>query len=289
MPDHLQQSCTHCSLPLPCLQALEPVQVSQEAASSIPPSSEIEPAGDRAPPPPPPAAQPGGALPGAMGALPPQHMAAMQQAMQALATGQHSTLLEQVSGKMGVSSDQLRQTAAAIAAGEGDTIPAEVVQRAMQLQWALRAGAVPPMGPAAAAAVPAGVPPGLLGGVHSGHTGMPPGAASHAAAVAAGAAAAGPSPAGHGMLAPGAAAPGAQAPTAGDSLLLDSEDQQGCLELYRRAYGRHLDVVYPPAYVAGASLALSSGLLPFWLALLAVPGCFVLGVQLILIKGVCTG
>ena len=111
------------------------------------------------------------------------------------------------------------------------------------------------------AAVPAGTPPGLLGGGAAG-----PGGGSEA------------------MQAPGGGAP-LLSPEDGDRLLLDGEDQQGYLELYRRAYGRHLDVAYPPAYVALASLALSSGAIPFWLAVLLVPACFVLGVNLVLVRG----
>lgn len=223
-------------------------------------------------------------MPGALGALPPQHAAAMQQAMRALASGQAPQLLEQVSGKMGLPPDQLRQTAAAIAAGEGEAIPAEVVQRAMQLQWALRNGAVPPMGLAAAAAVPPGAAPGLLGSVH----GMPPGAAGHAAAAAAAAGMpAGPQHAhahdhAHGHA---HAHDQLQPLPPGGLLLVEGEEQQGCFELYRRAYGRHLDAAFPPAYVAGAALAFSSGFLPFWLGLLLVPAGFVLGVQLLLVKG----
>lgn len=177
--------------------------------------------------PPPPAGFPG---------LPPQHAAMMQQAMAALATGHNEGLLDQVSAKMGVSAEQLRTTAAAIASGQDDAIPQEVVQRAMQLQWALRAGAVPPMGAAAAAAVPAGAEPGLLGqaavpsgGSHTSAALLPPGAGPLPAAAAAEAGAAG-------TLGPGA----------GSRLLLDGEEQQGCFELYRRAYGRHLDIAYPP-------------------------------------------
>lgn len=209
--------------------------------------------------------------------LPPQHAAAMQTAMAALASGQHPQLLEAVSGKMGLGPDQLRQTAAAIAAGESNAIPAEVVQQAMQLQWALRQGAVPPMGPAAAATVPPGLPPGLLG---NGMPGLPPGAAA--------AAAAGGMPGMPGLpgMLPGAAAPPATPPPApGSQLLLDGEEQQGCIELYRRAYGRHLDLVYPPAFVAAAALALSSGAVPFWAALLLLPLCFMLGLNFIVVKG----
>lgn len=212
---------------------------------------------------------------GPLGMLPPQHAAAMQTAMAALASGQHPQLLEAVSGKMGVAPDQLRQTAAAIAAGESNAIPAEVVQQAMQLQWALRQGALPPMGAAAAAAVPPGLPPGLLG---DGMPGVPAGAA--AAAAAAGSM--------HSMpgMPPGAAGPPAGAPpAAGGWLLLDGEEQQGCIELYRRAYGRHLDLVYPPIFLAAAALALSSGAVPFWAALLLLPLCFVLGLRFIVVAG----
>lgn len=125
----------------------------------------------------------------------------MQQAMAALASGQHVELLQQVSAKMGLQPAQLRQTAAAIAAGSDDAIPAEVVQRATQLQWAMRSGAVPPMGPAAAMAVPAGTAPGLLGG-------------------------------GGALQAPG----GGGAAPAGDEetallLIAEEEERDGCLEL----------------------------------------------------------
>lgn len=157
----------------------------------------------------------------------------MQQAMAALAAGEGP--LDQVSAKMGVSPEQLRATAAAIASGRDDAIPQEVVQRAMQLQWALRAGAVPPMGTAAAATVPGGVEPGLLGqpavlpgGPHAGAAMLPPGG--------------GPLPA----AAAEAGFAGVPGPAAGSRLVLDGEEQQGCFELYRRAYGRHLDAAYPP-------------------------------------------
>lgn len=174
----------------------------------------------QAAPPPPPAGFPG---------LPPQHAAMMQQAMAALATGHNEGLLDQVSAKMGVSAEQLRTTAAAIASGRDDAIPQEVVQRAMQLQWAVRSGAVPSMGAAAAAAVPAGAEAGLLG-----QLAVPPGG-THSI---------------DGMLPPGAgplpAAAAEAGPGAGGRLLLDGEEQQGCFELYRRAYGRHLDAAYPP-------------------------------------------
>ncbi len=234
----------------------------------------------------PPQQQQQAAAAGPLGMLPPQHAAAMQAAMAALASGQHPQLLEAVSGKMGVGPDQLRQTAAAIAAGESNAIPAEVVQQAMQLQWALRQGAVPPMGPAAAAAVPPGMPPGLLG---NGMPGLLPGPA----AAAAGAAAAGAAPAGGmpGMphmpgFPPGAGGPPASpTPAAGSRLVLDGEEQQGCIELYRRAYGRHLDLVYPPIFIAAAALALSSGAVPFWAALLLLPLCFILGLNFIMVKG----
>lgn len=186
----------------------------------------------------------------------------MQQAMQALASGQHPQLMEQVGAKMGLSPDQLRQTAAAIASGQDAAIPGEVVERAMQLQWAMRAGAMPPMGASAAAAVPQGMPPGLL---------PPGGGAAHAPPGAAAGPQCGDGTCGHDH---------------GGGLSLEGEEQQGCLELYRRAYGRHLDVVYPPTFVAGASLALASGALPFWAALLLAPLCFVLGVKFILIQGI---
>jgi hypothetical protein len=85
---------------------------------------------------------------------------------------------------------------------------------------------------------------------------------------------------------PGAAGPPASPPpTAGSQLLLDAEEQQGCIDLYRRAYGRHLDLVYPPAFVAAAALALSSGAVPFWVALLLLPLCFILGLNFIVVKG----
>jgi hypothetical protein len=131
----------------------------------------------------------------------------MQQAMAALASGQHGELLQQVSAKMGLPPDQLRQTAAAIAAGSDEAIPSEVVQRAMQLQWAMRSGAVPPMGPAAALAVPAGVAPGLLGA----------GGAGSASSA---------------LQAPG----GGGAAPAGDEetallLIAEEEERDGCLEL----------------------------------------------------------
>jgi hypothetical protein len=90
------------------------------------------------------------------------------------------------------------------------------------------------------------------------------------------------------MLPPGA---GGGAPAGGQQsgdeqcLLFDGEDQQGCFDLYRRAYGRHLDAAYPPLYVATVSLAFWSGLLPFWLALLLVPAGMVLGLHFILVKG----
>ncbi|EFN58648.1 hypothetical protein CHLNCDRAFT_140901 [Chlorella variabilis] len=222
-----------------------PSEASGEATDS-----EIMPAGEAAAPPPPPAP-----LPPGLAALPPQHAAAMQQAMQALASGQHPELLQQVSTKMGLTPDQLRQTAAAIGSGSDQGIPSEVVQRAMQLQWAMRGGALPPMGPAAASAVPPGMPPGLLGSLAAANGGGGGGM----------------------MLPPGASS--APAPSS-DVLLLDSEDQQGCFDLYRRAYGRHMDFIFPPVYVAAASLALWTRLLPFWLALLLVPLGFVLGVQL---------
>ncbi|KAL4457408.1 hypothetical protein ABPG75_012273 [Micractinium tetrahymenae] len=216
--------------------------------------------------PPPPAGFPG---------LPPQHAAMMQQAMAALATGHDEGLLDQVSTKMGVSAEQLRATAAAIASGQDDAIPQEVVQRAMQLQWALRAGAVPPMGAAAAAAVPGGAEPGLLGqpavlpggGPHGSAALLPPGAGLHPAAAAE------------------AGAAGPLAPATGSRLLLDGEEQQGCFELYRRAYGRHLDVAYPPVYVSAVTLAMWSGALPFWVALLVVPAGMILFMHLVLVKG----
>ena len=271
-------------VPLPQPQGLG---TTQPAARSAPQATEIEPAAEGAPLPPTAAAAAGAAAQrpeqqvqaaaGPLGMLPPQHAAAMQAAMAALASGQHPQLLEAVSGKMGLGPDQLRQTAAAIAAGESDAIPAEVVQQAMQLQWALRQGSVPPMGPAAAAAVPPGLPPGLLG---NGMPGLPPGAAA--------AAAAGGMPGMPGLpgMPPGAAAPPATPPPApGSQLLLDGEEQQGCIELYRRAYGRHLDLVYPPAFVAAAALALSSGAVPFWAALLLLPLCFMLGLNFIVVKG----
>ncbi|KAL4853541.1 Ankyrin-1 [Chlorella vulgaris] len=176
--------------------------------------------------------------------LPPQHAAALQQAMQALASGQHPQLLQQVSSKMGIQPAQLQQTAAAIAAGSDDAIPPDVVQRAMQMQWAMRNGAAAPSNAAAAAAAAAGMPPNAADGAQQGSS----------AADA-------------------------------EALLLDGEEQQGCFDLYRRAYGRHLDYIFPPVYVAFASLVLSSGLLPFWVALFLVPACMVLGVQLVLVKG----
>ena len=276
-------------VPLPQPQGLG---TTQQAAKSAPQGTEIEPAADGAPLPPMAGAAAAGAAAqrpqpqqaaaaGPLGMLPPQHAAAMQTAMAALASGQHPQLLEAVSGKMGLGPDQLRQTAAAIAAGESNAIPAEVVQQAMQLQWALRQGAVPPMGPAAAATVPPGLPPGLLG---NGMPGLPPGAAA--------AAAAGGMPGMPGLpgMLPGAAAPPATPPPApGSQLLLDGEEQQGCIELYRRAYGRHLDLVYPPAFVAAAALALSSGAVPFWAALLLLPLCFMLGLNFIVVKGAWCG
>ena len=234
--------------------ALQLREVPSEASGEAT-DSEIMPAGEAAAPPPPPAP-----LPPGLAALPPQHAAAMQQAMQALASGQHPELLQQVSTKMGLTPDQLRQTAAAIGSGSDQGIPSEVVQRAMQLQWAMRGGALPPMGPAAASAVPPGMPPGLLGSLAAANGGGGGGM----------------------MLPPGASS--APAPSS-DVLLLDSEDQQGCFDLYRRAYGRHMDFIFPPVYVAAASLALWTRLLPFWLALLLVPLGFVLGVQLVLVKG----
>jgi hypothetical protein len=176
--------------------------------------------------------------------LPPQHAAALQQAMQALASGQHPQLLQQVSSKMGIQAAQLQQTAAAIAAGSDDAIPPDVVQRAMQMQWAMRNGAAAPSNAAGAAATAAGMPPNAADGAQQGSS----------AADA-------------------------------EALLLDGEEQQGCFDLYRRAYGRHLDYIFPPVYVAFASLVLSSGLLPFWVALFLVPACMVLGVQLVLVKG----
>jgi hypothetical protein len=205
-------------------------------------------------------------MPAGLAGLPPQHAAAMHQAMAVLASGRHPELLQQVSAKMGLSADQLRQTAAAIGSGQDASIPAEVVQRATQLQWAMRSGgAVPPMGPAAASAVPPGMPPGLLGGGggsagSGGGSMLPPGAG-------------------------GGAPAGGQQPGGEEGLLFEGEDQQGCFDLYRRAYGRHLDAAYPPLYVATISLAFWSGLLPFWLALLLVPAGMVLGLHFILVKG----
>ncbi|PSC69063.1 S-acyltransferase 23 [Micractinium conductrix] len=191
----------------------------------------------------------------------------MQQALAALAAGDAPQLLQQVSAKMGLPAEQLQAAAAAMASGQPDGIPSDVMQRAVELQWALRYGRIPPIGAAAAAAVPPGMTPGLLGG-----PALPPGAAvPHA-------------PGGSAMLPPSGGG-GGEAHSSSGELSLGGEEQQGCFDLYRRAYGRHLDVAYPPAYLACASLALWSDILPFWLAALLLPAGMVLLVHLLLVKG----
>ena len=95
-----------------------------------------------------------------------------------------------------------------------------------------------------------------------------------------------PAPGGSAMLPPSGGG-GGEAHSSSGELSLDGEEQQGCFDLYRRAYGRHLDVAYPPAYLACASLALWSDILPFWLAALLLPAGMVLLVHLLLVKGEC--
>ena len=199
------------------------------------------------------------------GGLPPQHAQAMQQALAAMASGQNAQLLADVSAKMGLSPDELRQAAGAVVSGQGPTgMPPEVVQRAMKMQQQMKQQMHQQHQEEEALFGHGSAVDGSSGAM------LPPGG------EAAGAPAAVTTTASSGL---------ADEASSGWSVLVDEERAQGCVELYRRAYGRHLDVAYPPLYVAAASGALASGLLPLWLALLLLPAGFVLGTYLLLIKG----
>ncbi len=125
-------------------------------------------------------------------------------------------------------------------------MPGEVLQRATQLQWA--EGALPPMGRAAAATAANGADASAGGGSRG----------SRGSASAEAVAGVGP---------------------------LEGEEQQTCVDLYRRAYLVHCDIFYPPAFIAAAALVFGVGGITFWAGLLLLPLLFAVGAHLLLIKG----
>ena len=88
------------------------------------------------------------------------------------------------------------------------------------------------------------------------------------------------------MVAPGsttaAAAPHADGRECG---LLDEEEGQHWLTLYRGAYLKHADVYLGPAFTATAALLLWSGTMSFWVALWLLPLLFALAVKVLLVEG----
>ena len=169
----------------------------------------------------------------------------MQEAMNMLASGGDPEVMNHVSAKMGISPDQLQNTLQALQTGNMASVPQEVLEKAMTMQHAMRSNGM-----------------GMLGNMNA--------MAASASAMASK------------MAPPGAGFP--LPPPQDENLgLLDEEEAQDWLVMYRGAYLRHVDIVFGPVFVFLISLLFNSGLLPLWVALWLVPMLLMICVRVVLV------
>ncbi len=172
----------------------------------------------------------------------------MQDAMHMMLTNANPEALDQVSKKMGISTDQLTTTLKALQSGNMAGVPDEVVNRAMDMEHVMRSQME-------SNGNFLGLPPGSssIGG-GGGRSMLPPG---H----------------GHSFTDPSSSSGG----------LLDDEESQNWLVMYRGVYMRYADIVYGPVITTFAIVLFQSGLLSLGIALWLLPLLLVLGVKFILV------
>jgi hypothetical protein len=88
------------------------------------------------------------------------------------------------------------------------------------------------------------------------------------------------------MAPPGAAEPAEKAGDDCERGLLQEEESQQWLSLYRVAYSKHADAALGPVFTALVAAMFWAGALPFWAAVLLLPPLLLAAVHLVLVKGV---
>jgi DHHC palmitoyltransferase len=175
----------------------------------------------------------------------------VQDAMRMILSNGNPAALDQVSQKMGISTDQLTTTLQALQSGNMAGVPEEVLNRAMNMEHAIRSQ-IHTNGNMAMA-LPMG-----------------PGGAS------------GSSSAGRPLLPPGHGYSYSQAETSSGGLL-DDEEGQNWLVMYRGVYMKYADIVYGPIITLIAAILFQSGLLSLGIALWLLPLMLVAGVRFVLV------
>ncbi|KAL4534532.1 hypothetical protein Ndes2526A_g05423 [Nannochloris sp. 'desiccata'] len=174
----------------------------------------------------------------------------IQDAMRVILSNGNPGALEQVSKKMGISTADLTTTLQALQSGNMAGVPDEVLNRAMNMEHVMRSqlhtnGNM-------AMALPMVQLPGSTGG--GGRPLLPPG---H----------------GHSYTETESSSGG----------LLDDEEGQNWLVMYRGVYMRYADIVYGPIITLIAAILFQSGVLSLGMALWLLPLMLVAGVRFILV------
>jgi palmitoyltransferase len=182
--------------------------------------------------------------------MPPALPNNIQDAMRVILTNENPGALEQVSKKMGISTDQLTTTLKALQSGNMAAVPDEVLNRAMNMEHVMRSQL--DTNGNMVTALPMAQLPGSTAG--TGRPLLPPG---H----------------GHSYIDTESSSGG----------LLDDEEGQNWLVMYRGIYMRYADIVYGPIITLLAAILFQSGLLSLGIALWLLPLILVAGVRFILV------
>jgi hypothetical protein len=175
----------------------------------------------------------------------------IQDAMRMMLSNGNPEALDQVSKQMGISTDQLTTTLKALQSGNMAGVPDEVLNRAMNMEHAMRSQAHTNGNMAMALPM---APSGGGGGGQGRGALLPPG---H----------------GHSYSDPNSSSGG----------LLDDEEGQNWLVMYRGVYMRYADIVYGPTITLIAAVLFQSGLLSLGVALWLLPLLLVAGVRFVLV------
>lgn len=174
----------------------------------------------------------------------------IQDAMRVILSNGNPGALEQVSRKMGISPDQLTTTLRALQSGNMAGVPDEVLNRAKNMEGVMRDQLHTHAN--MAMALPMAQLPGSTGG--KGRPLLPPGQ-------------------GHSYTETESSSGG----------LLDDEEGQNWLVMYRGIYMRYADIVYGPIITLLAAILFQAGLLSLGIALWLLPLILVAGVRFILV------